>query len=308
MSEGWPTRAELEALAARIPPHVRFGPSSWTYPGWCGLVYEGPYPKKDASTLLLGEAARFPLFRTVGIDSAFYAPPSDRALARYAEQLPAGFECVSKVWQELTVHTWKKGQDRKRAGQVNEHFLDAELFVAAVLEPYRRSFADHMGPFVFEISPLPRRAELDPATFAQRLDRFLEQLPRDARYAVELRNAEFLTPMYLEVLRTHGVAHVLNSWTHMPTIGEQLDLGAAAGAPFVVCRALLRPGMFYDESVDAFAPFDRLRAPDPVLRADLARLMAVIEELAVPGFVVINNRAEGSAPLTIAALLQDSEK
>lgn len=304
MNDAPPDRAELARLAAALPEGACFGPSSWTYPGWSGLVYEGAYPRRGASTLLLGPCARWPLFRTVGIDSAFYAPPSGATLARYAEQLPDGFRCVSKVWQELTVHTWTRGQDKARAGQPNENFLNAALFIEAVLQPYHEHFAAHAGPFVFEFSPFPRRQDFTPGQFAERLDRFLDQLPRDADYAVELRDAEFFTPMYREVLRAHGVAHVLNAWTHMPTIGEQLETGAAALAPFIVCRALLRPGMFYGESVEAFEPFDRIRRPDPALRADLLRLVATIAELGVKGFVVVNNRTEGCAPLTIAAIAE----
>jgi uncharacterized protein YecE (DUF72 family) len=299
-----PTTENLRELAARLPPHVRFGPSSWTYPGWVGLVYEGPYPSKDASTALLGECTRWPLFRTVGIDSTFYAPPAPHTLERYAEQLPDGFECVSKVWQELTVHTWTKGQDKRRAGELNENFLNAELFGEAVYEPYREKFRGHMGPFIFEFSPFGRRSGITPELFTEALDRFLEQLPPDAAYAVELRDPDYLTPAYLEVLRAHGTAHVLNSWARMPTIGEQLDQGVAALAPLVVCRALQPPGMTYATSVETFAPFDRIREPKPGLRADLVRLVETIVELGVPGFVIVNNRAEGCSPLTIAAVAE----
>jgi uncharacterized protein YecE (DUF72 family) len=299
-----PTTENLRELAARLPPHVRFGPSSWTYPGWVGLVYEGPYPSKDASTALLGECTRWPLFRTVGIDSTFYAPPAPHTLERYAEQLPDGFECVSKVWQELTVHTWTKGQDKRRAGELNENFLNAELFGEAVYEPYREKFRGHMGPFIFEFSPFGRRSGITPELFTEALDRFREQLPPHAADAVELRDPHYLTPAYLEVLRAHGTAHVLNSWARMPTIGEQLDQGVAALAPLVVCRALQPPGMTYATSVETFAPFDRIREPNPGLRADLVRLVETIVELGVPGFVIVNNRAEGCSPLTIAAVAE----
>jgi hypothetical protein len=35
---------ELDRLAALIPPEIRFGTSTWTYPGWSGLVYHRAYP------------------------------------------------------------------------------------------------------------------------------------------------------------------------------------------------------------------------------------------------------------------------
>jgi hypothetical protein len=117
---------------------------------------------------------------------------------------------------------------------------------------------------------------------------------------VEIRNEEFLTPMYFAVLREHGVAHVFNSWTRMPSIGDQLDLPGSLSGPFLVARALLRPGRSYDEAVDVFAPYDRIREPHPPLRHDLARLVETAVRTRIPAYLLVNNRAEGSAPLTIA--------
>jgi uncharacterized protein YecE (DUF72 family) len=291
---------DLEALRARIPPLVRFGTSSWNYPGWRGLVYHKDYGTKGAAAKMLEEYARFPLFGTVGIDSSFYAPPAEATLRGYAEHLPAGFPCVSKVWSQLTVHTWTKVQDKARAGKENPDFLNPDLFLEAVYGPYQQHFADHAGPFVFEFQTIARSSGITPERFADRLDEFFSALPREGRYAVEVRNEEFLTPMYFAVLREHGVAHVFSSWTRMPSIGDQLDLAGSVTGPFIVARALLRPGRTYDEAVDAFAPYDRIQDPNPGLRRDLARLVAAAAELRIPAYLLVNNRAEGSAPLTIA--------
>jgi uncharacterized protein YecE (DUF72 family) len=138
--------------------------------------------------------------------------------------------------------------------------------------------------------------------FADRLDRFFSIVPREGQYAVEIRNPEFLTPPYFAVLREHGVTHVFNSWTRMPPLGEQLSLPGSMSGPFVVARILLRPGRTYDEAVDAFAPYDRIREPNPELRADVVRLIEQAVRLRIPAYVLVNNRAEGSAPLTIAAI------
>src|SRR4051794_30636414 len=63
---------DFGALAARLPAGIRFGTSSWNYPGWGGLVYHREYEGRGASAKMLREYAEFPLFRTVGIDSSFY--------------------------------------------------------------------------------------------------------------------------------------------------------------------------------------------------------------------------------------------
>ena len=295
---------ELRALAARLPAEIRFGASSWNYPGWRGLVYHREYEGRGVSARMLEEYAAFPLFRTVGIDSSFYAPPTEAVLEAYASHLPPRFPCVSKVWNQITVQTFSKAQDKARGGKVNPDFLNPDVFLEAVYEPYRRHFAGHAGPFVFEFQAIGRGSGVTAERFTERLDEFFDALPREGMYAVEIRNEEFLTPAYFAVLREHGVAHVFNSWSRMPPIGDQLDLPGAVSGPFIVARALLQPGRTYDEAVDAFAPYDRIQDPSPPLRRDLVRLIETAVRTRIPAYLLVNNRAEGSAPLTVAEVLR----
>ena len=295
---------DLSHLAARLPPELYFGTSTWTYPGWGGLVYHREYPKNGAAARMLEEYAQFPLFRTVGIDSWFYGPPTPNTLQSYARHLPQGFRCVSKVWDRITVHTFPKARYESRGGEPNPDFLNPELFKSDVLGPCVDYFSDHIGPFVFEFQAIERSARMTGQMFADRLDRFLSALPRDVPYAIELRNPEFLVPAYFAVLREHNVGHVFNSWTRMPPIGEQLELPEVFTAPFVVSRVLLRPGRTYDEAVDAFAPYDRIQEPNQELRKDVADLIARSVAMRIPAYVLVNNRAEGNAPLTIVAIAQ----
>lgn len=293
--------SSLTELAASVPPRIRFGSSSWTYPGWTGLVYRKRYPASGASAAMLGEYARFPLFRTAGIDSSFYRPPDAATLEAYAAELPDDFPCVSKVWDRITVHTFAKG---RQAGTANPDFLNAALFREAVYDVYVQHFAGHTGPFVFEFGTIAKRFGVSPDRFADLLDGFLGALPRPAQYAVEIRNAEYLTPAYFAVLREHDVSHVFNSWTRMPPIREQLDHPDAITAPFVVCRALLRPGVSNDAVAGLFEPYDAIRQPQPDVRSDLVRLARLAIDRDLYAFVLINNRLEGSAPLTIVALAE----
>lgn len=298
----WPSPEEVADLATHLPPLIRFGTSSWTYPGWTGLIYQKEYPATGAGAKMLAEYARWPLFRTVGIDSFFYAPPSETTLRGYAEALPDGFECVSKVWDRITAHTFANPRERARWGERNPDWLNADLFVSEVVAPMREHFSGHIGPLVLEFQTIARKDGLTPADFAARLDGFFSLLPKDVRYAVEVRNAEYLAPEYFAVLRAHGVGHVFNAWTRMPAIGEQLLLHDSITAPFIVARALLRTGRNYAQAVDAFAPYDHVQDENPTLRADLAALAKAALELRVPAYLLVNNRAEGCAPLTIAAV------
>jgi uncharacterized protein YecE (DUF72 family) len=277
--------AELAALARRLPANVRFGTSTWTYDGWFGDVYHrhyrGPQPAKR-----LEEYVRYPLFRTVGIDSAFYEPPSDEVLRAYAQALPPGFPCVSKVWDQITV-------------KQNPDFLNAVKFKDAVLGPYSREFRDHAACFVFEFQAMRGKDLPDPLEWADQLDAFLAELPPDFRYAVELRNAELFTGIHGEVLKRHRVAHVFNSWTEVPTIGEQLEQPWTFPAGFTVVRALLKPGRRYTDAVKAFEPYDRIQEPQPQLRRDLIDVIKEVLRRRIEAFILANNRAEGNAPGTI---------
>lgn len=291
------TRADA-ALAARRPSHVFIGTSSRTFPGWKGLVYPGAPTMDELIAHGLETYTRHPLFSTVGIDRSYYAPLTSQELAAYARQLPPGFRCVMKVWSRVCSYV----DPRTRAP--NPDFLNAKLFRDEVLTPAASTFKEHLGPLLFQLLPLSRSELLAPALFVAKLERFLAELPRGFQYAVELRNAEWMTPGYFGALTRHGVAHVFNHWERMPTLGEQLAREHAFTAPFTVCRLLLPQGVGYEEAREAFAPFDRLQAPDDAMRADVMRLVEATGRARRQLWIIVNNKAEGSSPLTVRALLE----
>ena len=140
-----PLDPALVDLGKAIPPGIRFGTSTWTYDGWTGDVYHRPYRGPEPARRL-EEYARYPLFGTVGIDSAFYEPPSEETLTAYARALPSGFLAVSKVWDRITAKRF--GSSPKwgnQSGMKNPDFLNADLFIESVLGPYQRAFKEHAG-------------------------------------------------------------------------------------------------------------------------------------------------------------------
>jgi uncharacterized protein YecE (DUF72 family) len=297
-----PPRPELVALASALPSNIKFGTSSWSSDGWAGDVYHRSYRDKGPTTRL-EEYVRYPLFRLVGINTAFYEPPAERILDGYARLIPPGYGCDVKVWDRITARRFIR--DRRWgqfAGQLNPDFLNAPLFLDHVLARYARAFSRQALCFVFQFQAMRGTDLLGATEWAERLDRFFAQLPTGFRYAVELRNAELLTDRHGEVLNRYGVAHVFNSWTEMPPIGTQLHLPWAWSADFVVARGLLKPGRRHAEAVKLFEPYDRVREPQPELRRDLLRLMREAVRRRCEARIHINNRAEGNAPGTIRAL------
>ncbi len=284
---------------------IYLGTSSWKYEGWRGLVYHDTYQSdKDFKDRCLAEYAR--QFTTVGADHTYYAWPMESTLRRYAEQTPETFRFGFKVTEEVTVLKYPKlKRYGKRAGIDNPHFLDARLFEERFLAPLK-ILGPRVGPIMFEFSQFYPGMIASGSEFTAKLDHFFSSLSdrKGLLLAVEIRNASWLKPPYFEMLARHQVSHVFSSWTRMPKVGEQLRSAKGFRFPAFVSRLLLQPGTKYEEAVEAFAPYKEIQELQVDLRRDAANLIQSALDVGVPAYVFVNNRAEGSAPLTIQGILE----
>jgi uncharacterized protein YecE (DUF72 family) len=283
-----------------------FGTASFAYEGWKGIVYHDRYRESDFKVECLREYARYAPFRTVEFDFPFYRPPTETQLARYARALPDGFPVVSKVWEEITMPRFPDlPRHAGRVGAENPRYLDARAFREEVLPAYERAFGGHLGPFVFEFPTEWQPTAERRARFAEQLDAFLGDLPPEHGYAVEIRTPAYFAAEYFDVLRRRRAAHVFNWWTRTPGLLEQWEAAQPLPARFSITRILVPPGMAYEDAVRRFQPYDRVQAPREDMRRDLVRLIRHVTEAGADAFVLVNNRAEGCAPLTIRALARE---
>lgn len=100
------------------------------------------------------------------------------------------------------------------------------------LEAYR----DRVAVLIFEFGTFARSTFARPAEFLARLGPFLGSVSRHFRYAVEIRNPDYLTEDYFATLHAHDTAHVFNAWTRMPELLDQIALPGAFTADFTVVR------------------------------------------------------------------------
>lgn len=304
-------------LASRVPSFVRFGTCSWSFPGWKNIVYGGTPTERELARGGLAAYAQQPLFRTVSLDRGYYAPLRAEELRAYAHQLEVArerapalgrFFVVSKVWDELTTAVFPRhAKYGARAGTKNPHFLDAARCASEVFAPYLDAFTSNAGPFLFELTPMPQ-GTFDERAFVARVDDFISRLPGNFRYAFELRNADLFGARWLDMLKANRVAHSFTYWTAMPSLREQLRQHArtlSGGTGFGVVRLMLPPYTRYESRKNDFAPFDRVVDPHHDMREDV---LAILRAFAQAGsraiFVLVNNKAEGSSPLTIRALAE----
>ena len=301
-------------LAALARAGVFVGTSSWKYPGWLDQLYDraryiwrGRYAETRFQRNCLAEYAE--VFKTVCVDAAYYKFPDTRTLHELALQVPVDFQFAFKVTDEITIKRFpNQRRFGPRAGQTNGNFLNATLFASAFLAPCE-AIRTKVGLLMFEFSRFYPSDFARGRDFVEALDAFLGKLPRGWPYGVEIRNASFLQPEYFATLARHGVAHVFNSWEAMPPVNEQVALpGSLPNPELAAMRLLLRPGRCYEDAVRMFSPYDRLKDPQPEARLATVRLVNAARKSARPSrlFVFVNNRFEGNALATIAAILESN--
>ena len=295
---------------------ILFGTASFAYEGWKGIVYHERYRESTFRVECLREYAQYPPFRTVEFDFPFYRPPTETQLRRYACGPAAGFPVVSKVWEELTIKRFPElpgkpdGAPPRHAGRAN---AENPRYLDAAGLPRRgpaRLRAGVRGPRRTLRAGVSDGVAADPGGARRvpraRLDAFLAEAPPADSYAVEIRTPAYFTREYFDVLRRRNAAHVFNWWTRTPPLLEQWEAAQplpASRSPLI--RVLVPPGMPYAQAVERFRPYDRILAPREDMRRDLVRLIRHVTEAGADAFVLVNNRAEGCAPLTIRALARE---
>ena len=310
-----PPDAPLLALAGTLPPRIHIGTSSWTYPGWKGLVWDGDYPEAALSKQGLAAYAQHPLMRTVSLDRAFYRPLTVSQYATYAAQVTDDFRFVVKAPSVVT-DALVRGE-AGRAMQVNPAFLSPQLAVNDCVQPALDGLGHKLGAMVFQLSPLTPALLARLPDVLERLRTMLQALPAlapvapDAVIAVEVRDPEWLTPDFAAVLREAGATYCLGLHAKMPPLRDQLPLLRALWPGPLVCRWNLNPvhGPYgYEEAERLYEPYDRLHHPAPETRAALAAVIAGTTGRGQNAFVTISNHAEGCAPLTVRGVAEEVAK
>jgi uncharacterized protein YecE (DUF72 family) len=84
-----------------------------------------------------------------------------------------------------------------------------------------------LGPLVLQFPYFAKTVFESPGEFLDRLDAFLDRLPNDFRYAVEIRNRNWLNKRFVDILRHRDAALVLVDQAWMPhgdEIAAQFDV------------------------------------------------------------------------------------
>lgn len=179
-------------------PNIRVGTSGFTAAGWAGSFYPARIKPGD----YLGFYAD--RFDTVEVDSTFYGTPSLKTVKSWASKTPAEFIFSVKIPQVIT--------HEKVLLDCDQEF---EQFVEAM-----DILGEKLGPMVFQFPFFDRAAFETQADFLSRLAPFVRRLPSGRKFAIEIRNKEWLDARFADLLREHRIALVLQDRLRMPSPNE----------------------------------------------------------------------------------------
>jgi uncharacterized protein YecE (DUF72 family) len=302
---------ELSELAAQLPETLRFGVSTWSYPGWQGLVWDGEYEPSTLSKHGLEAYHQHPLMRTVCIDRTFWRPLTVTQYGAYAAQVDKDFRFVVKCPSLITDAQVRDEQGKVRKS--NPDFLNPRLAVEQFVQPAVEGLGASLGVLVFQLSPLSWAWLHRPADLFHKLGHMLaaarEALPQGSSVvlAVEVRDPELLSQNLVDTLKANGATFCLGLHGKMPPIEEQLPILRALWPGPFVCRWNLNRefGAYgYADAQKKHTPFNAIVSEDLPTRTVLARTIGGITGAGQAAYVTISNDAEGCAPLSIQRLAQ----
>ena len=170
---------------------IRLGTCAWSFDEWRGNFFPAGLPP---DRWLEFYAHYFP---AVEVDSTFYASPSESTVARWVESTPASFRFACKLPREIT-----------HACRLRECTAELTAFLRA-LEP----LTPKLRVLLIQLPP-----SFSPKDGSSALRGFLEQLPRDFRFAIEFRHAGWHRPQVIHLLEKHRVCWV---WADTSPLNER---------------------------------------------------------------------------------------
>jgi uncharacterized protein YecE (DUF72 family) len=147
-----------------------------------------------------GGGSRRLKFDSVEVDSTFYRTPSRSTVKGWADKTPEGFLFSAKVPQVITHEKCLEGCEHELSD-----FLDTMELLG-----------DKLGPLLFQFPYFNRKLFKTGDDFLVKLSTFLKALPKGYRFALEIRNKNWMDEKLADVLRKQNVALVLVDQLWMP--------------------------------------------------------------------------------------------
>jgi uncharacterized protein YecE (DUF72 family) len=170
---------------------IRIGSCAWSFDDWRGVFYPPDLPESHWLELYAGH------FPAVEVDSTFHAAPTEATVRRWAETTPASFRFTCKLPRQIT-----------HICRLRDCGAELGSFLRAV---------ELLGPKL-QVILIQLPPSLTPADGKQALRKFLAQLPRDFRFAIEFRHAGWHRPQFIRLVEKYRVCWV---WADTTPLNER---------------------------------------------------------------------------------------
>lgn len=252
---------------------LRIGTSAFTAAGWENAFYPAGMQAADYLTYYATK------FDTVEVDSTFYRAPSVATVNGWERKTPPGFSLAAKIPQTITHDKVLQDCDEDL-----KHFLETMDLMG-----------DKLGPLLFQFGYFNKTVFKGGEEFIARLEPFLKKLPKGYKFALEIRNKNWLTAEFFDLLREHKVAYALIDQAWMPRPSEIFEKFNPITADFTYVRLLGdRKGIELKTKIWGKVIVDRSR--------ELMSWVNVCQKTIKRGvstYVYVNNHYAGFAPGTI---------
>jgi uncharacterized protein YecE (DUF72 family) len=260
------------------------GTSSWSSQDWRGTFYPESI---DAGEMIRVYSRRLP---TVEIDSTWYAMPNLKMIDSWKSRTPDGFIFSAKVPKVIS-H--------------DKYLEDCQSELTEFISVMSR-LEDKLGPLVFQFPYVakgkdPREYETG-ADFLRRLKAFIEFLPKEFKWGIEIRNSKWIGPPLLDILRSKNVSLVFVDYYTMDPLHKLGHVEGIFTAPFVYVRFLGNHKAMDAAVKKAQEEGKRKRDWESLLydRTEQMRLwIPPLRDLAskrIPTYIYFNNHYAGYAP------------
>ncbi len=268
---------------------LHYGTSSWSSKGWVGPFYPPGTPPGD---FLSHYATQFD---TVEADVTYYRVPDRKLVSGWDRKLPDGFRLSAKFPRNI-VHAGKGPQPDSERLLIKANVRDeCERFLEAMA-----LLGDKCGPLVLQFPYFNRKAFTERAPFLDRLCAFLDELPAGFRYAVELRNKNWVDEELLDALRSRSIAFVLLDLIYMPHPDEFMPGLDLLTTDFTYTR-LIGNRKAVDELTKTF---DEVVIDKSSSLKRWAELLQSVNSRVPESYVYANNHYAGHGPATIRELAE----
>lgn len=273
-------------LAKQLPSSISLGCAGWNFLGWKGLVWDSDEKLDVLNIKAINAYSKHPLFKA----------PSEIA------------DCIIR-------------DAKGRFKLLNPNFLNIRMAMHDFIYPAINGLGEKCGPLIFQLAPIPKPllpTQKECYEYIDRITQFFTDLPKVVEgetpiYGLEIRTLSIYTKRLLNQLRNTGVRLVVGIHPSMPNVERQASALRYFEDPEtegddwqmegpLIVRWTLNPCQKNGVGKMAYSPYNQIVHPDDQTRLGIAKLIAKADNTNQPSFTIVNNKAEGCAPLSVINL------